>query len=325
MRSPLQPIWKPVAAACSQASPGPRIVLASRILSVLALFVLSPKSYLVAQTPSVPASDTGVSDTNVSDSDTKELADDEFKETGTESVAEEPAAEPTDLPKLNKEEQQEADAMPKVGEDKPSWTRLVKEGEAWIDREQKQVIIDGEICLREGPLEMFACPKRSKEHESIVAVHSQMMPIHAALLAIGAQKGTTAKFQPKYTPPTGSEIRVRVFWRDKDNKAYIAQAQDWMMQGKEKKPVTTPFVFAGSALWQDQATGVKRYLADDGDFICVANFTSAMLDVPLESTQANEGLMFRAKPERIPALGTKVRIVLTVAEKKAEAPAGRPK
>ena len=41
--------------------------------------------------------------------------------------------------------------------------------------------------MREGPLEMFACPSGTKEHESVVAVLSKSREIHAALLAIGAQ------------------------------------------------------------------------------------------------------------------------------------------
>ena len=225
-------------------------------------------------------------------------------------------AEPTELPKLSDAQKAEAEAMPAVGKSDPEWKRLSKDGEAWIDLPGKRVIVDGEICLREGPLEMFACPRRTKEHESIVAVHSRMLEIHAALLRLGAKKGTTAKFQPVYQPPTGSEIEVRVFWRTSDGQPLIAKAQDWIWQGKEKKPTRVPFVFAGSQISQVSTAGSRRYLADDGDFICLANFSSAMLDVPMESTQANEGLLFRANPHRIPALGSKVRVVLTVSEEK---------
>jgi hypothetical protein len=36
-----------------------------------------------------------------------------------------------------------------------------------------------------------------------------------------------------------------------------------------------------------------------------------MLDLPIESSQANEELMFSAFTDRIPPLGTRVRLVLT--------------
>jgi hypothetical protein len=71
------------------------------------------------------------------------------------------------------------------------------------------------------------------------------------------------------------------------------------------------WVFAGSRLLQDERTGENFYQAQGGDFICVSNFPSAMLDLPVESSQANADLLWEAFSERIPPLGTKVRLVLT--------------
>jgi hypothetical protein len=42
----------------------------------------------------------------------------------------------------------------------------------------------------------------------------------------------------------------------------------------------------------------------------VSNFTTATLDIPAESSQVNEGLLFEAFAEKIPPLGTPVRLVL---------------
>jgi hypothetical protein len=62
-------------------------------------------------------------------------------------------------------------------------------------------------------------------------------------------------------------------------------------------------------------------LAEGGDFICVSNFASAMLDVPIRSSDSNEELQFEANPDQIPILGTPVRLVLTPKlEKKKEGP-----
>ncbi len=66
-----------------------------------------------------------------------------------------------------------------------SWRRVTKDHEVWIDFSQKRVIVGGHICLREGMLEMFACPKGTTEHESIVSVHSEARYVHAALVAVG--------------------------------------------------------------------------------------------------------------------------------------------
>lgn len=74
--------------------------------------------------------------------------------------------------------------------------------------------------------------------------------------------------------------------------------------------MTHPWVFAGSGFWQDEETGKEYYKAESGDLICVSNFSTAMLDIPIESSQVNDGLMFEANTEKIPRLGTPVRVVL---------------
>ena len=52
-------------------------------------------------------------------------------------------------------------------------------------------------------------------------------------------------------------------------------------------------------------------MAENGDVVCVANFGDALLDVSVESSSSNEGLMFEPYAERIPPLGTEVTVELT--------------
>ena len=74
--------------------------------------------------------------------------------------------------------------------------RLAPNNDSWLDAKHKQVILDGEICLRQGMLEMFACTRGSKEHESIVTLDTKAYLAHAALLALGAKTGGPAQFNP---------------------------------------------------------------------------------------------------------------------------------
>jgi hypothetical protein len=70
------------------------------------------------------------------------------------------------------------------------------------------------------------------------------------------------------------------------------------------------WVFGGSLFWTDERTGKRYYSANGGDLICVSNFPSAMLDLPVESSQSEGELMFETFTENIPPLGTPVTIVL---------------
>ncbi len=193
---------------------------------------------------------------------------------------------------------------PKGAEPMPEPNRV------WIDRKQGTILVDGYVSLREGMLEMFACPVGTKEHESVVAVASQAQIVHAALLAIGAEVGSPVQFDPEFKPPTGTEIAIEVRWLDESGNWQSADARQWILDIRTQKPMTHSWVFAGSGFWKDEESGEEFYMAESGDFICVSNFSTATLDIPAESSQVNEGLLFEANAEKIPPLGTPVRLVL---------------
>ncbi|MBN1851620.1 MAG: hypothetical protein JW829_02820 [Pirellulales bacterium] len=204
----------------------------------------------------------------------------------------------------------------------PNQARRISPDDAvWIHRERGAVIVDGRISLREGMLEMFACPRGTKEHESIVSVDSKAFVIHAALLNVGAEPGHPARFHPKYQPATGTVIQIQVLWMDEQGKRHNARAQEWVRDLKSGKALAHPWVFAGSGFWHNPETNRKHYQAESGDLICVSNFSSAMLDLPIESSQGNDELAFEAFTERIPPLGTHVRLILTPQQEKPKVPA----
>lgn len=196
-------------------------------------------------------------------------------------------------------------------------TRLTPRDRLWVDRKNHRVIVDGYVAIQEGQLEMFACPVFTKEHESVVALFTKASTVHAGLLAVGAEVGKPVQWEPEYRAPTGSEIQIQSLWIDQEGKKQSADARTWIRKaGEEKKHLEPNWVFSGSTFWEDPDTKIKRYLAEAGDLICVSNFSTATLDIPMKSTEANSGLMFVADREKIPAPGTPVRLVLRVVKPK---------
>jgi hypothetical protein len=187
--------------------------------------------------------------------------------------------------------------------------RLTPDYDLWIDPKRKLVVVDGSICLREGQLEAFACPRGTKEHEALVAVNCKPQFVHAALLAVGAKPGAPMQWDP-YRPATGTPVDVLVLWVDAAGKKCKARAQEWIKEASTGKAMPHSWVFAGSRVWTDEQTKQTYYSADGGDFICVSNFPSAMMDLPIKSSQSNAELLFTAFTEHIPPLKTKVRLVL---------------
>jgi hypothetical protein len=188
--------------------------------------------------------------------------------------------------------------------------RLSPDYDVWIDLQEKVVVVDGQVSLREGMLEMFACTRNTKEHESVVSANTKAFLVHAALLRLGAEPGHPVQFVPEYRPPAGTEIDVLVQWLDENGKLQKARAQDWVRDIRTGKAMTNPWVFAGSRFWTDEETRKQYYQAEGGDFICVSNFGTAMLDIPVHSSQSNQELAFEAFTEHIPPLGAPVRLIL---------------
>jgi hypothetical protein len=183
--------------------------------------------------------------------------------------------------------------------------------------EPRRVRIAAEVVFREGPLELFMCRKNTKEHESVVAADVDARDIHKALLAAGAKVGSPVKFVPKYEPAKGSKILVSIEYT-KDKKTITVPARQWVRDAKTRKELSTDWVFGGSQFFPDPDGKDKPplYAANGGDVICVSNFESAMLDLPIQSTQLDAELQFEAFTDRIPPLGTKVTIILEPAPEK---------
>lgn len=91
---------------------------------------------------------------------------------------------------------------------------LNPKGTVFLDSVNKKVVLRGQLCMREGLLEMLVCKTQTKEHESVISIDADAYVIHAALMALGAKPGTPVRFQPEYAPPTGQKIEIYVGWTD---------------------------------------------------------------------------------------------------------------
>ncbi len=61
-----------------------------------------------------------------------------------------------------------------------------------LNLEERCVDVNATVCLHKGLLELVACTKGSKEHESILSIAARPMHIHTAMLLMGARPGTPA-------------------------------------------------------------------------------------------------------------------------------------
>jgi hypothetical protein len=195
----------------------------------------------------------------------------------------------------------------------PSWRSMGRN--LWFDPKAKKVVLRARVVLREGYLEHFMCSKGTKEHEAILATDAVPHLIHAALLLTGAEPGHTVRFLPKFEPPTGTEIAIDLRWQQ-DGQMHESDARQWVRDEKAKAPLAIDWVFAGSEFVEDPVTKKKVYAADEGDLITVANFGSAILDLPVASSADDADRVFVTNTAKIPPLGTEVFVKLGPREAK---------
>lgn len=229
-----------------------------------------------------------------------------------------PAVAPAEKPEPEPEpavETKEADLGPPLVDNVAQLVRLDPNYPVFIDKQKKQVVMVGQVCQRRVPLELFACLKNTKEHEAIITIATKAMVVHAGLLAVGAEPGEPAHFDP-FTPAHGQEVAVDVVWKDAKGAIQRSPAQEWVKNASTGKALDRPWIFAGSGFWTDPNSGEKHYQAESGDLICVSNFSSATLDVSLKSSSSNDALVFEAYTDRIPPKGTPVTVLLTPQAKK---------
>jgi hypothetical protein len=203
---------------------------------------------------------------------------------------------------------------------KPKRTAVGKNVFFEVDGTKRRVIVNATVCLRRGQLEGLLCTRNTKEHEYILSADVDARQIHAALIAAGAKPGAPVQFlADKYVPARGPTIKVWLRY-EKGGKTVTVAAQEWIHDGKAKKPLAQDWVFGGSRfLPNEDKTKPPIYLANYGDVICVCNMDTAMLDLPVRSPKRLDDRIFDANTDAIPPVGTKVEVLLEpVPEKKKE-------
>jgi len=211
----------------------------------------------------------------------------------------------------------EEEELPFPFEIPQSWKRLSEKEEIWIDSQAKLVAVSGRICLTRGLLEMFACPKGTKEHESIVATKPWAMYIHQALLLAGINPGRTVQWEPDYKAAEGPRIDVEVWYFNAQKELVKKNAKEMVRLVSDGSPLKIDWVFGGSKFITDP-DGRELYAANGGEMVCLSNFSSAMIDLPIPSTAEAGGLLFEANPDQVPPLNTPVLLVLKAQTAQAE-------
>lgn len=202
-----------------------------------------------------------------------------------------------------------------------------------INPTERCVDVQATICLDEGALELIACTKDTKEHESIIMVEARPVHIHTALLLLGAKNGNPAMRRPldkeltrwQDFPPSGDPVEVFLVWKNEKGETIERPISDFIMRSedsetsaeaptekKEKEKFPHTFLFAGSQLG-DASETPRKYFADlSGNVISISAFGDEVLCLPEVYSQENGSLMWQIDSTHLPKLHSKVTLRLRV-------------
>jgi hypothetical protein len=229
-------------------------------------------------------------------------------------------------------------------EQKPSGKDLKLPG-VTINLKERCVDVESEVSLDQGALEVVACKKDAKEHESIVVIHAKAVHVHVALLLFGAEPGSPAARMPLEgefrrwvdVPPRGSPVGVYLVVKDENGKEQERPISDFITRitddvenqfrngGEEEEGFPTHiFLFAGSIL-DRRGDGPARYVSDlSGNVITISTFGDEVLCLPGVYGHGNGSLMWEVDSTHLPPVGTKVTLRLRPGDEGVKKPEGKP-
>ncbi|HOW70260.1 MAG TPA: YdjY domain-containing protein [Phycisphaerae bacterium] len=209
-----------------------------------------------------------------------------------------------------------------------------------IQARNREILLDGRICIESGILEYLAVSRGGKTYESLFELDCQPRHLHAGLLIAGYTAGTLApEFQGDFAPqatasrpegaPTIPEPPDGALGKGGNPPSYLAievelkQADgSWRRQplekllvnrGTGKPPGRLRWAFTGSFFRRDENTGEEYFIADVEKSLAAFWFDPTAL-INLAADMGNpyrseDGGLEVAKTDR-PLQGTPVRLVL---------------
>lgn len=194
----------------------------------------------------------------------------------------------------------------------PSMTKigdgLYKLGNIDLDLNRKTITMYGKVNMSYGLIELLACTKIGKMHESALVMDVQPVHLQTALILLGLEYEGGLRYQGDPRTPKGDRVRIWVEW-EKDGQTKRYRAEDLVFNRLTQKPMEhTDWVFSGSRInpngtFMAQAVGTLITTFHDPDTI---------IDNPLP--EGGDDTVYIVNTQLAPPKGTDIRMIIEPAK-----------
>jgi hypothetical protein len=176
----------------------------------------------------------------------------------------------------------------------------------------QRVVVAGEVQLRRSQaVELIACARGGKTHESIFLLKCRPSDLNAALIVIGCKYESGPRFFQDPTKPVGTRVIAEVEWMV-EGVPVRHRVEDLAWDARVGRPMPRiAWVYVGSKFAADPVTGEEVFVADrERNLITTLHDPFSLLDNPLTSGGDVTPGRYVSNPQVVPPQGTPITVTI---------------
>jgi hypothetical protein len=184
---------------------------------------------------------------------------------------------------------------------------VYKLGKVDIDLNKKTVTLYGKVNMSAGLVELLACTKIGKVHESILTMDVEPIHLQTGLILLGLEFVGGLRYQGDPLTPKGDRVQIWVEWTVGGEVKHY-RAEDLVYnRAKQSAMEHTDWVFSGSRIkngvFMSQGTGTLITTYHDPDTI---------IDNPLP--EGKDDTVYISNSQIVPPKGTEIKMIIMPAK-----------
>lgn len=207
-------------------------------------------------------------------------------------------------------------------------TRVLAEGGVHLDLENELCLVDARVGVTNELLEYLVVGPRGAAHESMFVVEAMPSLVNAALLALGVERGSNAKWSPvepppsqeerrkgapvyDVTPPSGDGFFLYIAWIEQ-GELFFFRIEDVLTNlGTGTRMTRHRWVYLGSRFIEDEK-GEEVFAADlEQNLVNVSFFHEGHTLLTAALPECVEQTIWMANPWILPPRDAPVKLVFT--------------